>query len=72
MSKSFFFNPKVMRPLRCGPLAQWLDGFAERLVQQGYSNHVGCRKMRLTDRSEPANGTAQHRPRAVNRLPKHS
>jgi len=47
MSKSFFFNPKVMRPLCSGPLTQWLDSFAERLIQQGYSDLVGRRKMRL-------------------------
>lgn len=47
MSKSFTPNPKAMRSLRCGPLAPWLDGFAERLVQQGYSNLVQRRKMWL-------------------------
>lgn len=47
MSKSFFFNPKAMRPVCSGPLTQWLDSFAERLVQQGYSDLTCRRKMRL-------------------------
>lgn len=47
MSKSFFFNPRAMRPLCSGPLTQWLDSFAERLVQQGYSDLTCRRKMRL-------------------------
>jgi site-specific recombinase XerD len=47
MSKNFFFNPKAMRPLCSGPLTQWLDSFAERLVQQGYSDLTCRRKMRL-------------------------
>ena len=47
MSKSYFFNPKTMRPSCSGPLMQWLDSFAERLVQQGYSDLVCRRKMRL-------------------------
>jgi len=47
MSKSYFFNPKAMRPLCSGPLTQWLDSFAERLVQQGYSDLVCRRKTRL-------------------------
>ncbi len=36
-----------MRPVCSGPLTQWLDRFAERLVQQGYSDLTSRRKMRL-------------------------
>ena len=47
MKDRFVPNPSIMRPLRSGPLATYLDGFAELLVQQGYCGHIGWKKIRL-------------------------
>jgi hypothetical protein len=45
--KYFTPNPTLMRPLRSGPLANHLNGFAELLVQQGYGSYAGWKKIRL-------------------------
>jgi hypothetical protein len=39
MKDRFVPNPTIMRPLRSGPLAAYLDSFAARLVQQGHCSH---------------------------------
>lgn len=47
MKNRFAPHPTAMRRLRNGPLATNLDGFAELLVQQGYSSPAGWKKIRL-------------------------
>ena len=47
MQKCFHPHSTAMRQLRSGPLSNYLDGFAELLVQQGYCNQAGWKKVRL-------------------------
>lgn len=47
MSKLFRPHPKMLRPLRTGPLGPHLESFAALLSQQGYVPDSGWKKLRL-------------------------
>jgi len=47
MKNRFAPSFTALSRLRCGPLALYLDDFKELLVQQGYSNPTGWKKIRL-------------------------
>ena len=47
MTHHFYLRPEDLERLRRGPLGAYLDGFADLLVDQGYSKQCGRQKLRL-------------------------
>jgi hypothetical protein len=47
MKERYTTSPSIPPPLRRGPLSPYLDGFAELMVEQGYSSPARWRKIRL-------------------------
>jgi integrase/recombinase XerD len=43
----FFNDPQILRQERQGPLGAYIDEFAQRLSEQGYSQQYACRQLRL-------------------------
>ncbi len=47
MIERFLSNPSVLKQLREGPLGSYVDGFASRLLEQGYARSTAKTKLRL-------------------------